>query len=140
MHELNIQASSVVEAASFNPFNFLVSPAEFLKTPFSYSATQSASLNAALSQTPISYGEKLLIQTKHHTVNFVIQLTRQIHNDFLIEERLLGSPHPPDTTFEQKKGSCRDVSWMQIQLLRHFGIAARFVSGYYFIDEEITEF
>jgi transglutaminase-like putative cysteine protease len=43
-------------------------------------------------------------------------------------------PLRPDDTFNLKKGSCRDLSWMQINLLRQLGIAARFVSGYYYFD------
>ena len=144
-HALEILATTVIQTTPFNPFNFLVSPAEYLKTPFAYSSYHLSSLSACLEPTRIGqklmrYGDKLLEQTKGHTVNFVIQLTRQIHNDFTIEERLVGAPLDPDDTFNRKIGSCRDVSWMQIQLLRHVGIAARFVSGYYFIDEEITDF
>jgi transglutaminase-like putative cysteine protease len=43
-------------------------------------------------------------------------------------------PLRPDDTFNLKKRSCRDLSWMQINLLRQLGIAARFVSGYYYFD------
>jgi transglutaminase-like putative cysteine protease len=46
-------------------------------------------------------------------------------------------PLSADETFQLKYGACRDVTWMQIQLLRNMGIAARFVSGYFFIPEAI---
>jgi transglutaminase-like putative cysteine protease len=61
-------------------------------------------------------------------------LTKQLHDDFKVEYREEGAPLRPDDTFNLKKGSCRDLSWMQINLLRQLGIAARFVSGYYYFD------
>lgn len=146
LHEsLIIQSEAIVIVKEHNPFNFIFYPLSYASLPFSYSESVKTLLQPALSVTEIShdlieYGEKIKKASSSDTLQFISNLTSKIHDDFVVETRLIGMPYEADKTFKLKKASCRDLSWMQIQLLRHMGIAARFVSGYYYIDIENPEF
>ena len=93
-----------------------------------------------MSATMKAYVSDVLKSSQNKTVDFLIQLTRKIHTDFELESRLEGDQHPPEYTFQAGKGACRDLSWMQIQMLRYLGLAARFVSGYFYIPSEDSAF
>lgn len=142
---LKISSRSVVEITEFNPFNFLVYPPEFISIPFEYERNQKELLHLSLQTNGVSdamldYLNKILDKSDNHTINFLANITKEIHKEFSVKSREKGEPYQPSFTFKEKEGSCRDLAWMQIHMLRQLGIASRFVSGYYYIDHADPEF
>jgi transglutaminase-like putative cysteine protease len=142
---LTIVVESSLTTRVFNPFNFIIHPASFNTLPFTYSDHQRQILAAALTKSSldqklIDYADEVLHAAQFSTIDFITQLTIKIHQDFIVEYREAGAPLSPEQTFSLKTGSCRDLSWMQINLLRHYGIAARFVSGYFYFEMEHPSF
>ena len=67
-----------------------------------------------------------------NTMEALFHLNKSIALRFQPQSRHEGSPWPPATTWNATSASCRDLSWLLIQILRHLGLPARFVSGYHF--------
>ena len=146
MHKkIYIKSEALLKITPFKPFNFLVYPINCNQIPFVYPQHLVPMLSNNLVATKISdsllvYGQGILNSVASNTISFLTQLTIQIHEDFVLEIREMGVPFHPNETFQGKRGSCRDLSWMQIQLLRNLGLAARFVSGYYYVDVEDPQY
>jgi len=143
--QLKITSSLTVEIPEYNPFGFIIYPFENQELPVEYQGKSGQLLQQSMSGEKIhpklmAYGESILKNAKEKTIDFLLELTRQIHNDFQVQVREQGSPEASYNTFESRIGSCRDLSWMQIQLLRNMGLAARFVSGYFYPMVEDPEF
>lgn len=143
--KMAINIEMTVATIEFNPFNFILYPDNYFSVPFLYSDELAKilqpSLNVAkISEPLINYGKEILLDSDSKTLVFLTNLTQQIHNDFIVEYRHIGQPYSSEKTFLLKQGSCRDLAWMQIQLLRHLGFAARFVSGYFYLSVEKPEF
>lgn len=143
--KLSIESISILEIKDYNPFDFIIHPQIYNQLPFEYEDLQkqllfSALLGSPLSKELVEYGKKVQQASNYNTLQYLTSLTKQLHDDFIVEYREVGSPYSPDETFKLKRGSCRDLSWMQINLLRYQGIAARFVSGYFYFDMEVPAF
>ena len=140
-NNFTIHVESCLQTKAYNPFDFIIHPSSFNTLPFTYSEQQSQILYASLQKSAlgpelINYAYAILETSHFNTVTFITNLTIQIHKDFSVEYREDGPPLSPEHTFSIKTGSCRDLSWMQINLLRNLGIASRFVSGYFYFDME----
>ncbi|MBN8749394.1 Uncharacterised protein [Xylophilus ampelinus] len=131
--EFKVTVDLVVEMAVYNPFDFFLEP-QAENFPFKYSkelAEELAPYLVAEPATPLvqAYLDKI-DRTEKRTIDFLVQINQQVQQDVKYLIRMEPGVQTPEQTLENASGSCRDSGWLLVQLLRHMGLAARFVSGY----------
>ncbi|MBZ9892066.1 transglutaminase family protein [Mesorhizobium sp. BR1-1-3] len=131
--ELKIEVDLVADMTVYNPFDFFVEPsAEAF--PFEY--PEEIRDDLAIYRTPEPAGPllsallKTIDRSAANTVNFLVDLNARLQREIAYIVRMETGVFSPEETLAAKKGSCRDSSWLLVQILRNLGIAARFVSGY----------
>jgi len=137
MREFKVTVDLVVEMAVHNPFDFFLEP--YAETvPFAYPAALQAELAPYLVAEPLTpklnaylgHARALLAQGDMRTIDFLVALNQQLQQDIAYTIRLEPGVQTPEATLTKASGSCRDTGWLLVQMLRHVGLAARFVSGY----------
>ena len=134
--ELDISVGLVADLQVVNPFDFFVEPyAE--RAGFTYPADLAAGLRPYLEIPDTARGSVFddwlggqpgpADQT---TVSHLGALNSAVRADVAYSTRMEPGVHTPDETLTNGIGSCRDSAWLLVNALRHFGLAARFVSGY----------
>ncbi|WP_166826289.1 transglutaminase family protein [Thalassoroseus pseudoceratinae] len=127
--EVDLKAEMVV----INPFDFFVEDyaEEF---PFEYDEHLREDLRPFLRTEDL--GPELtkfletIDRTPRRTAIFLVDLNQQLEKLINYTIRMEPGVQTPEETLTKKSGSCRDTSWLLVQVLRHCGLAARFVSGY----------
>src|SRR5271165_6606171 len=133
VRELKIEVDLVADMTVYNPFDFFVEDSAEV-WPFEYSEDLRPDL--AIYRTPDPAGPWLqaflkgIDRAQKRTIDFVVDLNRRLSQEVKYVIRMQPGVQSPDETLEIGAGSCRDSGWLLVQILRHLGLAARFVSGY----------
>jgi uncharacterized protein (DUF2126 family)/transglutaminase-like putative cysteine protease len=131
--ELKIEVDLTAELAIQNPFDFFLEPYA-QRFPFEYEATEARELAPFLYKgfaTPLFAGYlDSISRTPRATIDFLVELNSRLAADVRYLIRMEPGVQLPEETLQKRSGSCRDSAELLVQLLRHLGLAARFVSGY----------
>jgi uncharacterized protein (DUF2126 family)/transglutaminase-like putative cysteine protease len=131
--ELRVEVDLVAEMSVLNPFDFFLAPyaQEF---PFKYESNERRELVPYLVKAPATpLIESYLAgisREQTRTIDFIVGINQRLANDIKYLIRLEPGVQLPEETLAKRSGSCRDSAALLVQLLRHLGLAARFVSGY----------
>ncbi len=131
--EFKVTVDVVAEMSVYNPFDFFLEPTAE-KFPFTYSNDSKAELAPYLITAPmtplVDQYLKKIDKSKRRTIDFLVDVNSMLYKDIRYLIRMEPGVQTPEQTLTLKSGSCRDSGWLLVQLMRHLGIAARFVSGY----------
>ncbi|WP_018235647.1 DUF2126 domain-containing protein [Ensifer sp. BR816] len=131
--ELKIEVDLVADMTVYNPFDFFVEE-EAEHWPFRYPEDLSEDLKIYM--TPEPAGERLsaflsgVDRSRRRTIDMVVGLNSRLQQEIGYVIRMEPGVQLPEETLGLARGSCRDSSWLLVQILRNLGFAARFVSGY----------
>ncbi|BAW03562.1 transglutaminase family protein [Nocardia seriolae] len=140
--ELSIVVGLIADMDAINPFDFFVEEhAE--NFPFGgYAPQLAADLDPYLrpvDEDESGSGPGPLVRDwvrrhtphdKPRTIEFLIAVNQALRHDGSYTIRMEPGVQSPEHTLRTGLGSCRDSAWLLVSMLREFGLAARFVSGY----------
>ena len=131
--KFTVTVDLVAEMAVYNPFDFFLEEhAEHF--PFKYDKSLGHDLAPYLATSkPVGLFKKLLNEIsdkKVRTIDYLVNLNQLIQTKVKYTIRMEPGIQTPEETLVLGSGSCRDSAWLLVNLLRHKGLAARFVSGY----------
>src|ERR1035438_9332991 len=132
-NEFVVEVDLVAELSPINPFDFFLEPG-VENYPFEYAPALAKDLEPYRSvESPGALLQAFLgklPREKRPTIGFLVDLNAMVRNEIDYVTRLDPGVQTCEQTLEKRSGSCRDSAWLLVQILRHLGIAARFVSGY----------
>jgi uncharacterized protein (DUF2126 family) len=131
--EFRVEVDLVAEMTVINPFDFFLEP-EAENYPFTYDPTSKRELAPYLEVAAPGPLLTELIQSCRRkglrTADFLVEINTKINHLLKYVIRMEPGVQGVEETLTCRSGSCRDFAWLLVNLFRHCGLAARFVSGY----------
>jgi uncharacterized protein (DUF2126 family)/transglutaminase-like putative cysteine protease len=131
--ELVIDVEVIVDMTVINPFDFFLEE-KSEHYPFKYESQLRKDLGPYLQ---IVEKGPLLVQflskvdrSRQPIISFLVAINQMVQQEIGYLIRLDPGVQTCEETLGNRSGSCRDSAWLLVQILRHLGLAARFVSGY----------
>ena len=132
--EFAVEVDLVAEMTAINPFDFFIESvsrkypvrlrADAGQGTDSVSRKRAGRPAAAADVSPSCAGEKI------RTNDYLVDINQRLQRDIRYVIRLEPGIRRARRRSRKGSGSCRDTAWLLVQILRHLGLAARFVSGY----------
>lgn len=141
-NHLNIEINSTIKTIEFNPLNFIYeSSFQKKSTFFDYGKFINPLLQSYMKHMGLgeikSYTSNFY-QITNDIVTFLNAINEDVYKNWVHEIRMEDGFQSPFLTFTQRRGSCRDLAFMMMEMLKSVGLATRFVSGYAF-NPELSE-
>ena len=130
---MSFEVDVVAEIVTINPFDFFVE--EYATHyPFNYTPQLCKELSPYLEITEdgprLQQWLSAVDRSRQEVNNFLVDLNKRLEQDINYSIRMEPGIQTCEETLDKALGSCRDSGWLLVQILRHLGLAARFVSGY----------
>jgi transglutaminase-like putative cysteine protease len=133
IRELQVEVDLVAEMIVINPFDFFLEPSAETY-PFTYEPWLAKELIPYLEVQPAGPRLQGFLDRVNGgdtpTADFLVQLNQRLQHEVDYIVRMEPGIQSCEETLTLRRGSCRDSAWLLVQILRHLGLAARFVSGY----------
>ncbi len=144
--QLDFTVDLIADMTVINPFDFFVEQyaekfpfhytdqltfelGPYLKTDVAIDIAKAEPATPLLDEWMIN-ARRELMQKDISTIDFLVALNQRLQRHVTYLVRMEPGVQLPEETLRIASGSCRDSAWLLVHILRRFGLAARFVSGY----------
>ncbi len=140
--ELTFESSFVMDHAPIGHEEIRVE-AYARRYPFTYSSEDMPDLARCIERghhdphRVIDHWARRFVRTRGRTdtLGMLVEMNSAIHSEFTYLARYQKGTQTPMETLERRQGSCRDFAVLMIEAARALGLAARFVSGYFYFPD-----
>lgn len=131
--EFEVEVDLVADMIVINPFDYFLEP-DAEEFPFTYDKELRKELAPYLEKGKVKDKLKNYLKevdiSPRRTIDFLVDLNMKLSQDISYLIRMEPNVQSCKKTLTLRSGSCRDTAWLLVNILRSFGLAARFVSGY----------